>query len=272
VRTQADAGPGAFSTCGLVTLTTDFGLADPYVGIVHGVILGASPRARIVDLCHAIPPQDVARASFFLAHARAYFPPGTVHVAVVDPGVGSRRRILLAIDQGQAFLAPDNGLLGPVLSSTARVRELDVARFALPRASRTFHGRDVFAPAAAALVNGLDALGVGTGPALDFERTELPRAVVDGDTGEARVLFADRYGNVVLGVRAEDLGDDPSRWSVEVRGRSLRVLGTYADAAPREALALVDSFGSLEIAVRDGNAAETFGLGSGDRVTLRRIR
>lgn len=273
MRTRADPDPGVhFAASGVVTLTTDFGRVDPYVGIVQGVILARAPAARIVDLCHEIPPQDVARAAFFLAHAREYFPPGTVHVAVVDPGVGSARRILVAVDRGQAYLAPDNGLLAPVLSRGARVRELDAARFALPRASRTFHGRDVFAPAAAAIAGGLDPLAAGTGADLAFEHAELPRARMDGGQGEAEVLYADRYGNLVLSARAEDLGDDPSRWSVEARGRVVRVLGTYADAAPGEALALVDSFGSLEIAVRDGNANERLGIGRGDRVTLRRIR
>ncbi|MBL8860635.1 MAG: SAM-dependent chlorinase/fluorinase [Planctomycetes bacterium] len=267
------SGAPSFRACGLVTLTTDFGLVDPYVGIVHGVILARASGARIVDLCHAIPPQDVARAAYFLAHARAYFPSGTVHVAVVDPGVGSARRILVALDGGQAFLAPDNGLLAPVLSAEARVRELDVPRFALPGTGRTFHGRDVFAPAAAALVNGqVDPLSAGRGPQLAFQRTELPRARLDGASAQARVLFADRYGNLVLDARAADLGDDPSRWVVEVGGHSIGVLGAYAEAAPGAPLALVDSFGSLEIAVRDGNAAQCLGLGSGDRVNLRRIR
>lgn len=267
------AGPlSTFGACGVVSLTTDFGLADPYVGLMHAVILSRAPRARIVDLCHAIPPQDTARASFFLAHARAYFPDGTVHVAVVDPGVGSARRLLVARDGGHAYLAPDNGLLAPVLSREARVRALDVARFALPRASRTFHGRDVLAPAAAAIANGLEPLEAGIGPEIEIARAELPRARVDGDRGECAVLFADRYGNLVLSARAEDLGDDATRWSLEARGATVRVVGTYADAAPGEVLALVDSFGSLEIAVRDGDAAERLGLAPGDRVTLLRIR
>ncbi|MCY2961469.1 MAG: SAM-dependent chlorinase/fluorinase [Planctomycetota bacterium] len=272
MRTSADPiEERAFTSSGIVTLTTDFGLVDPYVGIVHGVILSRAPGARVVDLCHEIPPQDVARASFFLAHARGYFPPGTVHVAVVDPGVGSSRRLVVALDRGQAFLAPDNGLLAPVLSVDARVRALDTARFALPRQSRTFHGRDVLAPAAAAIAGGLDPLAAGVGPDLPLERSALPRARLDGDRGEAEVLFADRYGNLVLAARSEDLGDDPTSWIVETHGLILRVRGTYADVAPGEALALVDSYGSLEIAVRDGNAAQRLGLVRGDRVNLRRI-
>lgn len=260
---------GPFRASGVVTLTTDFGLVDPYVGLVHGVILSRAPAARVVDLCHAIPPQDVARASFVLAHARAYFPPGTVHVAVVDPGVGSARRLLVAEDGEAAFLAPDNGLLAPVLSAAARVRELDAARFALPQPSRTFHGRDVLAPAAAAIAAGLAPLAAGLGAELPFARAEPPRARLAGDAGEAEVLFADHYGNVVLSARAADLGQ-PERWRVEWSGQSLRVRDCYADAAPGEALALVNSYGHVEIAVRDGDAAAFLGLRPGRRVELRR--
>lgn len=263
---------GRFTASGVVALTTDFGLVDPYVGIVHGVILAHAPAARVVDLCHGIPPQDVPRASYFLAHARAYFPPGTLHVAVVDPGVGSGRRILVAVDGDAAFLAPDNGLLAPVLSPAARVRELDVERFALKSPSRTFHGRDVFAPAAAAIARGLDPEDAGRGPLLELARADFPRARFDGDAAEAEVLFADRYGNLVLSARGDELGRDPAAWTVEARGLAIGVRGAYADAAPGEALALVDSFGALEIAVRDGNAAVQLGLGRGDRVTLRRNR
>ncbi len=265
-------GARPFVPSGVVTLTTDFGLQDPYVGIVHGVILGRAPAARVVDLCHAIPPQSVERATFFLAHARAYFPVGTVHVAVVDPGVGSTRRILVAEDQGSAFLAPDNGLLDGVLGAGARVRALDVERFALPGASRTFHGRDVFAPAAAAIASGLAPLEAGFGPEVAPLRGPVRNARVEGDRGAAAVLFADHFGNLVLDVRAEELEPDPSAWCVDLDGRDLPVRGTYADAAPGEMLALVDSFGALEIAVRDGDAAARTGLSAGDSVTLRRIR
>jgi len=272
VAHDAFATAERFEATGLVTLTTDFGLLDPYVGMVHGVLLAHHPRARIVDLCHGIPPQDIQRAGYFLAHSRAYFAAGTVHVAIVDPGVGSNRRILVAMDRGQVFLAPDNGLLAGVLGAEARVRELDVTPFALPKTSRTFHGRDVFAPAAAAIASGLAPFEATRGDDIDFERCELPRAHVEGDSGDAEVLFADRYGNLVLSARSADLAPDPEAWTVGVRGSELRVVGCYADVAPGEGLALVDSFGSLEIAVRDGDAAARYGLRRSDRVTLVRRR
>lgn len=268
---ETDAS-ASFTASGVVTLTTDFGLADPYVGIVHGVVLSRAPNARIVDLCHAVPPQDVARAAYFLAHAQEYFPRGTVHVAVVDPGVGSQRRILVAVDRDSAYLAPDNGLLNAVLSSSARVRALDVERFALPNQSRTFHGRDVFAPAAAAIATGLDPIAAGVGPEFALESTRAERARSIGDRVDAAVLFADHFGNLILDVRGDELLPEPSAWCASIGGRDVLVRGTYADASPGELVALVDSFGALEIAVRDGHAAAHLGLGPGDRVTLRRIR
>ncbi len=271
-RASSDPARTPFAACGVVTLTTDFGLEDPYAGIVHGVILARAPAARVVDLTHGVPPQDVRRAAYFLAHAHGYFPAGSVHLAVVDPGVGSARRLLVAQDRGHAFLAPDNGLLGPVLSAAARVRALDVERFALPRASRTFHGRDVLAPAAAAIAAGLEPLDAGTGPELEIARTPFAHARIEGDAAEAEVMFADHYGNLVLSARGDDLGPEPERWRVEARGLEIPVRGVYADAAPGALLALVDSFGALEIAVRDGSAVQRLGLRPGDRVALQRIR
>jgi hypothetical protein len=271
VAAHGATGSGAsagWAPSGVVTLTSDFGLSEPYVGILKGVLLARAPEARIVDLSHGVPPQDVATASFFLAHSARWFPAGSVHVAVVDPGVGSARSILVAEDGGQAFLAPDNGLLGPVLSDRARVWRLDVERFALPGTGRTFHGRDVFAPAAAALVRGLAPAHCARGPVLELARAALPRARLGERGGEAEVLFADRYGNLVLSARAEDLAGDPREWRAEARGAAIPLRGTYAEASPGELLLVVDSFGALEIAVRDGDARARLGLARGDRVAL----
>lgn len=181
--TQRD--PHAFRAAGLVSLLTDFGLADPYVGVMHGVIAARAPGVRVVDLGHGVAPQDVRQGGWCLAQAWPYFPAGSVHVAVVDPGVGSARRVLAARQGGHAFLAPDNGLLALVLDEGAEVRALDVARFALPRVSRTFHGRDVFSPAAAALASGtpFEELGavvddwqrLGSSPRAPSRRAGPPR-------------------------------------------------------------------------------------------------
>jgi len=264
--------PGSsWKPSGIITLLSDFGTEDPYVGMMKGVLLTAAPGCTIVDLTHGVPPQAVRIGAWFLAHSFRFFPPGTVHLAVVDPGVGSRRKLLVAEDRGHAFLAPDNGLLGPVLSPEACVFELDVKRFALEGVSRTFHGRDILAPAAAAIARGLEPsqTGVAAGklePGLDFPRARaLPSGLV-----ECEVLLADRYGNLILSGRPEDLDGGIERWTVRIADRTIPLRTAYAESAPGELLALVDSYGALEIAVREGSAAGRLGLRPGDPVTLAR--
>lgn len=262
--------PPVWKPSGLVTLLTDFGLRDPYVGIMKGVLHRTRPGVTCIDLTHAIEPQDVATAGFHLAHSWRWFPEGTVHVAVVDPGVGSERAILVAEEAGHAFLAPDNGLLGAVLGAGARVFALDEERFALPDRSATFHGRDVFAPAAGALAGGLAPARAGR-PCEDWLRPEGEGEVVAGDEPiEVRVVVVDRFGNLVTGLDVGRLALDLALWEVEVGGRRIPAGRTYAEVAPGEPLALVDSYGHLEVAVRDGDAARELNLGRGDRLTLRR--
>jgi S-adenosylmethionine hydrolase len=255
---------------GIIALTTDFGILDPYVGMMKAVILSRAPAVCIVDVTHGVPPQDVRVGAFWLARSAAYFPAGTVHVAVVDPGVGSARRLLVAEARGQCFLAPDNGLLSGVLDDAASVFELDGERFALPRASHTFHGRDVLAPAAAAIANGLAAEEAGRRAVRDWVR--LPPAVIersaDGRRIEAEVLFVDRFGNAVLNLAASDLEPDPASWRAKLAGAEVPFARTYAQVPAGGAVLLVDSFDALEIAVNGGDAAARFGLARGARVTL----
>ena len=261
----------AWKPSGVITLLSDFGSDDPYVGMMKGVLLSAAPGCTLVDLTHGVPPQSVRIGAWFLAHSFRYFPAGTVHLAVVDPGVGSRRRLLAAQDGGHAFLAPDNGLLGPLLSEKARVFELDAERFALAGGSRTFHGRDILAPAAAAVCRGLAPAETGAAagplePGIEFPRA---RAVAPGRI-ECEVLLADRYGNLILSARPADLDGDLERWTVEAAGRTIPLRGAYSESARGELLALVDSYGALEIAVNEGSAAGRLGLRAGDPVTLAR--
>jgi S-adenosylmethionine hydrolase len=267
----------AWAPCGLVTLTTDFGTSDPYVGVMKGVLHARFPAVRPIDLTHGVPPQDARTAAFFLAHSWRFFPRGSVHVAVVDPGVGSERAILVAEEAGHAFLAPDNGLLGPVLSAAARVRALDVERFALPAKSRTFHGRDVFAPAAAALAAGLAPEAAGS-PCPSWRRLELPAPEERPEGLAGEVLFADAFGNLITNLRPEPValgrslagrGAEP-RAALEIAGRRLALVGTYAEARAGELVALVNSYGSLEVALRSGSAARALGVGAGAPVLLRR--
>ncbi len=264
--------PADWSASGVIALTTDFGLDDPYVGAMKGVILSKLCDAKLVDVTHSVPAQNVRLGAFHLRAAYPYFPAGTVHVAVVDPGVGSERKLLVARDAGQCFLAPDNGLLPAALGEGARYHELDVPRFALPDASSTFHGRDVLAPAAAAIAGGIPPESAGVRAVPDPVRLETTRARrgADGSSVEATVLFTDHFGNVVLDLSPEELEAPLERWSVEHAGQEIAFARTYARVAPGKALFLVDSFGVIEIAVRDGSAAKDLGLATGDRVALRR--
>lgn len=263
--------PAGWTPSGLVTLLTDFGLRDPYVGIMKGVLFRGAPGLRaVIDLTHDVPAQDVDAAAFYLAHSWSWFPRGTVHVAVVDPEVGTARGILLAECDGHAVLAPDNGLIGPLLERAEEtvVRRVDLGRIGLEGGSRTFHGRDRFAPAAAMLVTGLcpDEMGKVASPArLALDR---PERAEDG-TIEARVLLADRFGNLITDVPGELLVGVAGGWIAEYPGGEARVVATYAEAAPGETVALVDSFGRIELAVRDGDAALEHSLGRGARIRLR---
>lgn len=254
--------------CGLITLLTDFGLSDPFVGVMKGVILSRFPAARIIDLCHGIAPQSVSEAAFWLERSWAYFPPGSVHVAVVDPTVGSRRRILALSAGGQWFLAPDNGLLGPALLGApgAEVRALDLARLGLSPASATFHGRDVFAPVAARLASG-ELPFASVGDPVTPEPGVLPPPARDGDALTGVVVTVDRFGNLITNLESGlVLGSGARR--VELGGRVFPLRRTYADVEPGAAVALVNAFDVLELALRDGSAARALGVGRGAAVRL----
>lgn len=261
------AGPG------IITLLTDFGLSDPFVGIMKGVILGRFPGAQIVDLSHGIPPQAVAEAAFWLERSHAWFPPGSVHVAVVDPGVGSSRPILALEARGQRFLAPDNGLLPDSLveSPGARLHRLDLDRLALPplalpAPSATFHGRDIFAPVAAALASGtveLTALGEPSRahPCL------LPAPARDAEAIHGQVVTVDRFGNLITNL-GRDLIEAQRPRHVLLGERAIRIARTYAEARPGELLALINAFDVIEVARRDGSAEAHLGLGRGTSVRV----
>jgi S-adenosylmethionine hydrolase len=253
---------------GVITLLTDFGLSDPFVGVMTGVLLSRFPGARVVDLCHGMRPQAVGEAAFWLERCYFWFPEGTVHVAVVDPGVGSERGVLAAAIAGHYFLLPDNGLLGTRLLEApgARVLAVDVPKLGLAPASRTFHGRDVFAPLAAGLASGerrFESLGVPT-RALPC-CLPAPQRTATGASGE--VVCVDRFGNLLTNLD-EALAESTGARQVRVAGQSLRWLRTYADAEPGELLALVNAFGVIEIALRDGSAEHHLGVTRGAAVEL----
>ncbi len=262
-----------FSPSGIVTLTTDFGLVDPFVGVLKGQILQRFRDARIVDLTHAVTVHRPAEAGFWLGRSFGYFPAGTVHVAVVDPGVGGTRSIAVVEAEGHLFLAPDNGLLSGVIDRLAslpvvRLLDLDLLpRLGLGQPSSTFHGRDIFAPVAAEVASGRlfpDQLGPA-GASLVAGSWAAPRR----EPGQAMgvVMTIDHFGNLLTNLDATLLADIPDP-VVRAAGREIPLQRTYSDVRPGEYLALVNSFGVLEIARAEMSAAAGLGLELGAPVVV----
>jgi len=259
----------------VITLLSDFGLTDPFVGMMKGVILSRTPQARLVDITHSVPPQDVATASFLLAASYPYFPPGTVHLAVVDPGVGTQRRPLAALINDHFFVAPDNGLLSHVLAGAqeSQIVHLNRPQFFLPSISRTFHGRDLFAPVSASLAGGASLSALGT-PVLDPVLLPVSRPAITPDRIEAHLIYCDHFGNLVSDLTEEMFAGWLPRANVAFRIQAGSVVLdrfciSYSEVAVGQPLAIFDSFGHLEIAIREGNACRQLGLKPGDPVEIR---
>jgi S-adenosylmethionine hydrolase len=263
-----------------VTFLTDFGLEDDFVGTCHGVMKRIAPEVEIIDITHGIQPQGVLQGALVLANTLPYLPEG-VHLAVVDPGVGTERRALaLRSGDGRLFVGPDNGLLVPAaerFGGIAAAHELTNRAYALEPVSATFHGRDVFAPAAAHLASGvgLDELGPAVEPA-SLTRLQLPKPDVSDRRIRARCLYVDRFGNMQLNLTTEDLGRleiEPGR-QVELELGSERYYAvaarTFADARGGEIILYEDAYQNVAVAIRGGNAAETFSArpGTDIRITL----
>jgi S-adenosylmethionine hydrolase len=243
----------------LITLLTDFGTSDGYVGEVKGVLVSGAPGAMVVDISHEVGAQDVEGARLAVARYWRRFPPGTVHLVVVDPGVGSARAAIAVASDGRFLVGPDNGVLSPALLA----RDARVVALPLPaHASNTFHGRDVFAPAAALLAAGARIEELGA----PFDSPVIRRTPEARRLGEGRVLgeviSVDRFGNLITNIVAMNGG------RVDIASRSLEVRRAYADVRAGELTALVGSLGFVEIAVRDGSAAATLEVGRGAPVLL----
>ena len=258
----------------LVTLLTDFGVAGPYVGAMKGALLRAAPKATIVDLSHDIPPQDVLTGAFVLYQASIHFPPGTLHVAVVDPGVGTERKILAAQLGGQTYLTPDNGLLSLVVQHLPMEQLVAVRNPQyLPGngISATFHGRDVFAPVAGHILNGVSLSRLGPVPQT-FKSLELPGPANQEGQLVGQVIYVDRFGNLVSNISREHLQKrwrDLGRLHVLLGGRDVGPLrGTYGFVGAGQALALIDSMDLVEVAVSHGSAAQTLAQGAGSEVRI----
>ncbi len=257
----------------MITLTTDFGLKDPYVAEMKAVILGICPNAIIVDVTHQIEKYGIRMAAYMLASAAPYFPIGAIHVAVVDPGVGTRRRPLIVQTKRAFFVGPDNGVLVLAAENQGikQIREITNSRLILPRVSNTFHGRDVFAPAAAHLALGVDP--VEFGPEIrDVAKPEFSNVTRRKHALTGEVLHVDDFGNIITNISAKDLSSIRVEEAVKVElptsVLTLRLCKAYAEAKPAEPLALIGSHDYLEIAVNMGSAALKFKMAPGDKITV----
>jgi S-adenosylmethionine hydrolase len=258
-----------------LTLTTDFGADGPYVAAIKGVVLGLAPRTQVVDVSHAIAPQDIAEGSFLLAGIVDYFPGGTVHLAVVDPGVGTERRLIVVEVGGQWFVLPDNGLIGGVLRGRdpSGIWEIRNPEIRLPNVSSTFHGRDILAPAAAHLLRGGKPADLGPPLTRIVLLSSLePAEDENGLIGE--VVYLDSFGNLITNIPRDRLGAaGPSGWSVHVLDRTIdRLTRTYAESSPGTLVSLIGSSNRVEVAVVNGDAARSLKAGRGTPVFLRRRR
>jgi S-adenosylmethionine hydrolase len=252
----------------ILTLTTDFGLSDHYVGSMKGVILGICPRAQLVDISHQVSRHAIAEGAFVVAQAYRSFPPGTVHVVVVDPGVGSQRRPILMEAAGQYFIAPDNGVLAMVFAREKhKVRLISNARYFHRPVSQTFHGRDIFAPVAAHVAAGVAPARIGKVVA-DYVRPPFERPRQTGErTWTGQILHIDHFGNVITNFHGDDF---PALQQLAIgRAKARRLVHSYAEAPAGELVAIVGSSGYLEVSVNQGSAVEKTGCRSGGACQIR---
>jgi S-adenosylmethionine hydrolase len=266
----------------IITLTSDFGLTDEYVGVMKGVILGRAPEATIIDLSHAIGRQNISQAAFLVTSAYRFFPAKTIHLVIVDPGVGGDRRLILLRADGHIFLAPDNGVLGLLLEPELfqAAYELQCEQYYLEPVSTTFHGRDILGPVAAQLAKGLDPAAVG--PAIERQSIKiLARAEVKIDKSQSTVtgeiIGIDHFGNLQTNISASSLytlyGKAQSAVMITIKGKTIKgIQGAYVHRDPGEVLSIVDSRGFLEIAVNQGNASTFLDANIADEVRVEKTR
>ena len=257
----------------VITLTTDFGISDHFAGTMKGVILGICPDAQIVDISHQVTPFEVAEGGFLIAQAYRYFPRGTVHVVVVDPGVGTSRRPILLEAAGQYFVAPDNGVLTMVYldQQKRKVRVIDNDRYFLKTVSHTFHGRDIFSPVAAHLAAGVRPARFGK-PVEDYMRLSFEKPMRTARRGwTGAILKIDRFGNLITNFPAQDFPQiEKQPFELQVGLQAVRRLArNYAECNPGEVFAIAGSSGYLEVSSSQASAAKILGCGVGAPVELR---
>jgi S-adenosylmethionine hydrolase len=259
----------------IVTLTTDFGINDHFVGTMKGVILNIAPQAQIVDICHAVQAFDVLDGALAIAQSYSYFPLGTIHVVVVDPGVGTARRPILVSNEKHFFVAPDNGVLSLVYAreERIRVRHITGEHYFMQPVSNTFHARDVFAPVAGWLAKGVDSGKFGD-EITDYARFNAPKPkAADGRTLRGVVLKVDRFGNLVTNFTPQDVpmlfqATPPAFKIVIGKTEITEIRSNYAEGMPNEVFGILGSMGYLEIAANRAAAAQLTGSGKGSEVSV----
>ena len=256
----------------IITLTTDFGLRDPYVAEMKAVILGVCPTAAIVDVTHHIEKFNIRMGAYTLAAATPYFPDGTIHVAVVDPGVGTKRRAVLVQTESSCYIGPDNGVLTLAAKNQGvkHIYETENPKFMLPRISNTFHGRDIFAPAAAYLANGISPSEFGQ-EVREIVTPKFARLTKRKNVLVGEVIHIDGFGNTVTNLREKDLECmDAAIVNLKLRNvrLKLKLCKAYDEVEVQKPLAIIGSHNFLEISINQGNAAENFQIRVGDKITL----
>jgi S-adenosyl-L-methionine hydrolase (adenosine-forming) len=253
----------------ILTLTTDFGLADHYVGVMKGVILDICPRARIIDLSHEVPAYDISQGSYIIESSWRYFPRDTVHVVVIDPGVGSSRRPILIEAGGQYFVGPDNGVLAPIYAcAKCKVRVISNKKYYRRPVSRTFHGRDIFAPVAAHLAAGVPPGRVGT-TVKNYVRTAPQQPIQSGKRKwSGSVMRIDRFGNLITNFEAGAFPDLERFTLTAGQVKISRLARSYAECKPGELLVIAGSSGHLEISMNQGSAAQKLKIEPGAPLEL----
>lgn len=259
----------------IITLTTDFGLHDHFVGTLKGVILDIVPEAEIVDICHSIQAFDILDGTLTIAQAYKYFPNRTVHVVVVDPGVGGARRPIVASSERHHFVAPDNGVLSRIYSQEPgiQVRYITAAHYFTQPLSNTFHARDIFAPVAAYLAKGLDATKLGP-DIFDYVRLDLPKPSAAGEnTWRGIVLKVDRFGNLITNIAPQDapglFQSNPPEFKISIGDREItRMRAAYSEGDHGDVFAIIGSMGYLEIAANKASAAQILSVGKGAEFAL----
>jgi len=264
---------------GVITLLTDFGLTDPYVGMMKGVILTVNPGARIIDISHHVKAGSISRAAGIIQDTYPYFPEGTVHITVVDPGVGGKRRAIILRAQSHFFVGPDNGIFWPIIKTHQNIKIIHITetKFFLPDVSNTFHGRDIFAPVAAHLSMGADPFEMG--PVISNPvKLQLPAPHQEGGTLYGQIVNVDHFGNLITNIHRKEIEEFTGDKTPVIRLEDLLIegmRGIYAECGKGEILSLFGSSGYLEIAVNQGRASDLLGLdeakiiGLGVEVSLR---